>query len=236
MQHTKHLRFSWGIRSIIIIITLIAYLFRKKLSLRVWKFILIDRCQTSHLLLSPTTWVSWTRTSFYSKSGCSMLQSFDIVWPTKGKETFWGGNGIAWTIAAMILTAGLFQGVACAFSTTVFFVLQKLIDAWELHHRFGHCQVRKIIQTSATVWIKWWLPYSRIRFCLVMFFFVFFCFMSIMACCKYGHPLPDDGRFLICVSCQNSYHLGKACPGIADGAHFRNGHGSKRKLESPHLP
>lgn len=37
-----------------------------------------------------------------------------------------------------------------------------------------------------------------------------------MNCIKCDHPLPVDGRFLTCSLCQNGYHLGKPCSGVAD--------------------
>lgn len=37
-----------------------------------------------------------------------------------------------------------------------------------------------------------------------------------MNCVKCNLALPVDGRFLTCSSCQNGYHLGKPCSGVAD--------------------
>lgn len=37
-----------------------------------------------------------------------------------------------------------------------------------------------------------------------------------MDCIKCNHPVPQDGRFLTCFSCQNVYHLRKQCSGVAE--------------------
>lgn len=58
--------------------------------------------------------------------------------------------------------------------------------------------------------------------------------MASNNCSKCHEPLPVDGRYLICAGCENSYHLGKSCAGVAAST-FNSMSSAKREQWLCHL-